>query len=340
MFDSSARKKTWRKLSALYSHKIPERHAIIMLRDRYQAKKSPLAKLFTQVIAEIDTGASLDVAFSDFVPAEELLLIRSGIKGNRLPQALDDCVEIIDSHIKIKGAIRGAVAYPILLTCGLITLLLALALFVMPELAQLSEPALWTGAAGVLYSMCQIIASPFGAIILMAFIAAVSASIISMPLWTGKSRLYVEEIPPWSIYRLMTASVWLFTLATLLRAGISLDFILSDMLDGRKIKPWLRERIQTIAERLNTEGNFGILLQNLDLKFPDPELVEELGVYATLPRFDETLYTIAKEWLDEGVERILKQANIIKGVLLLAIISVLCLVGISVGSIQKQLGVM
>jgi type II secretory pathway component PulF len=337
LFNSTVRKNTWRKLAALFTHKIPERHALVLLRDRYAAKKSSLAKIFTEVIAEIDRGYSLDVAFANWIPNEEFMLIRAGIKDNRLPQALYDCVELIDSGAKIKGAIKSAFLYPLLLIGLLIALLLCLAFFALPELAQLSNPEQWTGAASVLYSVCMFVASPMGLISFILLIGVIAAAIISMPLWTGKMRLYVEQTPPWSIYRLMVASTWLFSLATMLRAGIALDVIVADMLNSEKLKPWLRERLSKIQDGMGKEGNFGILLQHLNMRFPDPELVEELSIYAALPRFEENLYFISKEWLAEGVTLILKQADLIKGVLLLVIVGVLCLFGISVGSINDQL---
>ena len=335
-FDNKTRRRTWRKLASLFKTQVGERQALLMLRDRYIARKHPLGKLFTEVLAETEKGHTLDEAFSPWIPPEETMLIRGGIQSGRLPEALKDGAELIEARTKIIQALVGAVAYPCFLLFILFTIVLVLAFHVMPEMALVSNPAGWDGAAGYLYKFSSFVASPLGLgsfLLLMAFLALVMAT---LPLWTGQSRLYVENIPPWSIYRLVVGSVWLFTLAILLRGGIQLDFILRDMLKSGFLRPWLAERVRAIKDRYRMEGNFGTLLLSLNMKFPDEELIEELAVFAALPSFHRDLYSIAKEWLEEGTSRIKKQTQILNVVLMCVIGGLVSCLWLAYGSIQKQ----
>jgi type II secretory pathway component PulF len=338
LFDSKTRRGTWRKLSSLLKNDMPLRLALTMIRDRYLERKSPLGRLFSMVLLEVGKGFPLDVAFLPWVPLEEAMLIRSGVKSGELPKALADCAELIDAQSKTLSSLIGSVAYPVLLMTMFVMLLLVLSFRVMPALSRASNPETWTGAAAIMYKLSSILASPFGLVILLVGVVVIVAVFISMPNWTGKTRLYVENIPPWSIYRLLKGSVWLFTLATLLKADIALNTIFKDMVDNIAMSPWLSERVKAMQKLYRSDGNFGSILLHLNMKFPDEELAEELAVYATLPDFENHFYERAKEWLDEGTEAINKQAKILNTVALLAMGALVGLFGVAYGSIQQQFG--
>jgi type II secretory pathway component PulF len=129
----------------------------------------------------------------------------------------------------------------------------------------------------------------------------------------------------------------MFSLATLLRAGIQLDFILKDMLDNENLSPWLRERIIKIKQYYVREGNFGNVLLHLDMKFPDAELIEELAIYAPLPKFEENFYNLAKQWLTDGTAKIQKQAQLINGIIMCGIIGIVCMLGLAISSMQGNI---
>lgn len=346
-FSSKVRAKTWKKLATLLRHNIGELHALTTLQARYAAQNDPLANLlfgghplavvFGQVIDEIKKGQPLDVALYAWVPHEEIMLIRGGKNSARLVEALLDCVKLIEAKQKITSSIIKAVAYPMMLLSLFVVLLLVVSLHVVPELSLLSNPELWDGAAGALYTVSSFVSSLAGIIVFVALFALLVVILGTLPFWTGRLRIMFDNAPPWSIYRLMNGSVWLFTVATLLRANNSLDFILKDMLDSGVLRPWLRERVQRIRNNYQKDANFGKLLVSLNMNFPDKELVEDLAVYASMPDFHRNMYDIAREWLDEGVERIATQSQLVNSGFLIGILAVLCGLGVAIGSMQEQL---
>jgi type II secretory pathway component PulF len=316
---------------------VTELRALELLRDRYAARKHPLSGLFAAVIHDLNTGRSLDEAFYPWVPHEEIMLIRGGHRGNNLPAAFLDCVSLIEARQKITGNIVSALAYPVMLLAMFIILLLVVAFYVIPELSAITDPSAWTGAAALLYLASQFVASLAGLIILTSVIVMFTASVFSLPYWTGALRVRFDSIPPWSIYRLVVGSVWMLTMATLLRSRIQLDYILEDMLQSDVLRPWLRERVQLIYDRLQITGNFGTLFAELDLNFPDTELAEDLAIYAGYPDFYKNLYDIARDWLDEGTERVTNQCKQLNIFLIFCILIVLCGLGLAIGSMQQQL---
>jgi type II secretory pathway component PulF len=323
---------------------MPLRLALAKFRDKYQASPflyffgHPLAKLFSTVLEEMQRGYYLDQAFSRWIPQGEMMLIRGGVKGGDIPKALEECIELIKAQNKIIGSLLVALSYPTFLMCALFGLILLVAFQIMPELARSLNPERWTGPPYLLYKFSSFVASPAGLVSFLIFVALIVLILKTLPTWTGPLRLYVEKIPPWSIYRLVVGSVWLFTLATMFRAKYKVDVILKDMLSNGTMRPWLAERVQMIRQRYRSDGNFGSVLLNLGMNFPDAEIAEDLAFYATLPNFHANLYDIAKDWLDDGVERINAQAKII---FILAICGIGCLLGSLVfafASLQQQFG--
>lgn len=337
-FDIPVRKRTWRKLSAQLKHDVSLEFALNSMQARYAAKKSTLAKVFQFVLTRIYQGFSLDTALQDLIPVEEQMLIRGGYLSGKLPESLQLCVEIIEARQSIVGALIAAIAYPLVLLTVFIVTLVIMSIHVMPALSTISNPDSWVGAGAILYQISSTIASPWGVICLALLIILLLVILASLSLWTGKTRLWVENIPPWSIYRLVIGTLWLFSVATLLKADIKLSFILDDML-ATKLSPWLRERVEAIRRQYSMGKNLGQVLADTGLQFPDAEMVDDLVIYANLPDFHKHLHTMAGEWLRMGTERIQAQAKILNGVLLIAIFGMMACIALAVVSIQQQLTV-
>lgn len=347
-FSDKIRLKTWRKLSSLLRHNVQELQALTMLRNRAAANAGknplltglfggqPLAVILSRVIDALHKGQSLDVAFYKWAPHEEIMLIRSGKRTAGLPEALMDCVDLIRARQRIKSAVLRAVGYPLVLIGMFIALLLVISLHTIPAIAMMSDPAAWTGSAAMLYAVSNFVASWFGALALLILFCVVIAVFISLPYWTGPLRIKADNYPPWSVYRLIVGSVWIFTVVTLLKAKISLEFILSDSVNSGVLRPWLRERVEKMQALYNQDANFGTLLLNLNMNFPDREMTEELAVYAAMPDFSTQMHDIAGEFLADGLERVERTGKAINAVLLMLIIAAMCGVGLAMGSITQQ----
>ena len=346
-FSSDVRAKTWKKLSALLRNNVSELQALELFKKRAEEKKdpvatfffggNPLAVIFTRVIDEINKGSPLDVALYTWVPHEEVMLIRAGKKSANLPESLMDCVGLIEAKKKIMASVMKAIGGPLVMASLFIVLLLVVALYFVPAISQLSDPAYWGGGARILYVASSFVSSLAGVLALILFAGLVFGVFFSMPFWTGPLRVRFDDFPPWSIYRLMVGSFWLFTVATLMRANTSLDIIFKDMRNSGVLSPWLLERVQRISELYREDANFGKLLLHLKMNFPDKEMVEELAVYATMPNFHKNMYDEAKQWLNDSLERIDAQAQIINFALFICVVAALCGVGVAIGSIQGQL---
>lgn len=335
-FDGPMRRRTWRKLAAQLRYDVNLEYALTVMQERYAERKSGLAKVFERILFGLRRGYSLDMALAGLAPPEELMLIRGGYRSGRLAECLDLCSDLIEARQGIVGAVIGAVSYPFLLLAMLAVVLVVLATHVVPTLTLIVDPATFTGAAAALHRVSLVVASPLGAGLAALVLILLIVVLSTLSVWKGRLRLHVEELPPWSIYRLVTGTLWLFAVATLLRADIPLVQILDDMLAGN-ISPWLRERVEAIRAQYAQGKNLGRVLVDTGLRFPDGEMVDDLLIYSTLPDFHSLLHRLAREWLDSGTRRVKEQAGVLNTVLLVGILGLMCCVAVAVVSVQQQL---
>lgn len=239
-FDGTVRRKTWRKLAAQIQYDVSITRSISLMHERYVQNNSPMAAVFAEILRSLNNGNQLDVALAPFVPMEESMLIRGGLESGKLPEAFTLCSTIIEARQKIIASVVEAVSYPLLLLSLFVLLLVTLSLYVVPEISTFSDPATWQGGARLLYLVASVVASPVGICVIAMLMGGLVLSIVSLRIWTGKLRLWVENVAPWSFYRLVMGSIWLFTVATLMRAGIQLNHILADMLDGNNLNAWMQ----------------------------------------------------------------------------------------------------
>ena len=336
-FDAATRIRTWKKLAMQAQYGLPLKDSLRNLRDQTQRRNPTLARVFDQVLEHMSSGHYLDTALTGYASPEEIMLIASGQKAGKLPEGLRMAAELLEARRKIVGAVVGALAYPLFLFLMAVGMLAIVALYVMPELVQLSDPGNWTGFARGLYLISAFIGSWGGIVLLAALVGGCVVLVATLPLWTGPARKIADRFPPWSMYRLTVGGVWLFTLSTLMRSGMQLSHILNTMLASENTSPYLRERIRAISNQVGRGENIGEAMYLASLDFPDRELIDDFRAYAGLPHFKDQLQDFARDWLQEGIVSIQRKARLLNVIFLLLIIGQILLIAMSVMDLQSQL---
>ena len=336
-FSDKERLRVWRKLSAQIGYNFSLLQSLQILRNRALARRSPLASMYDVIITRMHEGKALGEALDGFIPPSESLLISSGQHTASLDQSLSLCCELIEAQIKIKNSIVSALAYPALLFSMFCALLAAVSFYVLPSIGEIVDPDSLEGAARTFFAVAAFVASPVGMSLFVLFVVGVLCALAALPYWTGNYRLKVEACPPFSFYRLVIGSVWLYTVATLMRSGMQLNHVLEAQIRNPNLQPYLRERVEAVRQEVAMGKGFGQSLADTGMSFPDAELVDDLCVYSALPKFHEHMQTMAHEWLQEGTNIISRQSHILNAILILFITVLLAGVALSIGSLQQQL---
>lgn len=335
IFYSSLRRKVYLRLANQLKYNVSLLLALeAIYKQQVKRNNTLLVKMFSHIIEEDKVGKKISSALIFYIPSDELMLIQAGEKSGNLQEGFLLAAKIIEAKKNIHTAIRNAIAYPILLILMIITLLIVISLVVIPNFALVSDPKLWTGSAYVLYVTSNVVASPFGIMLAFCLLAGIAIFLYSLPNFTGTLRVKLDKYPPYSFYRLTVGATWLFTVASLIKAGMLVSDILKDMYNSKNNSLYLKERLTAIMQNSAGGKKFGEALALTHTNFPDEDIVDDIKAYSDLPNIEETLYQVAEDWLIEGVNKIKDNAKIFNTVCLFTITFLIATIVVAFQNIQ------
>jgi len=283
--------------------------------------------------AKIQNGEPIAVAMRGWAPPRETLMLSVGDVGS-LEDALENVIKVVEGNERIVGPLIAAIMYPtflLLLTLGIIVMV---GLYMVPPLMEAAPGVQWRDAAKTLVDLSLFVSEywwsfPVGVGVLGLTIG------LSFPRWVGKSRVNVEKIPPWSMYRMFVGVSWLLSIAALIKAGMPLSKALHAL--RQDSSKYLLERIDAAIEYVNNGDNIGTALHKTELGFPDEEIIGDLKVYAELDNFDKAIENIANEALETSIKKISGQAEILNTIAILAVSGTIAWVVMGTFAMQDQI---
>lgn len=323
-FSSKLRLRVYRKISTMIKYGIPLQRVLEMLYMQASSNgKNPsnnMAIIMQSWIRDIKNGHTLSVAVSSWVPDNERMMIEAGEESQSMSDSLDDLIKITQGMRNIKSTVMGGIIYPIVLLGFICGVLFLFSKRVFPAFDSVFPMEQWVGLAASMAGLANFVQN-YLMVVIIALIALFTVITISLPRWTGKYRIYLDKIPPWSIYRLISGAGFLMSLGALINSGVQTSKALEKI--NRHANPWLRERISATLKYVYSGLNVGKALRRAGYDYPDKELIEDLVVYADLPSFSEMLDILGKEWLTDTTDKVSKQTKILNGVALFCLFGVI-----------------
>lgn len=292
----------------------------------------PMAIAIKMWQSKIQNGEPLAIAMRGWAPPRETLMLSVGDVGS-LDGALGNVVKVIEGNQRIVGPLVSALVYPsflLLLTVGIIVMV---GLYMVPPLMDAAPGIRWKDSAETLVNLSGFV-TDYWWIFPTGFGIAVLIIMVSFPRWVGKSRLYVENVPPWSMYRMFVGVSWMLSMAALIKAGMPLSKALHAL--KMDASPYLLERIDAAIEYVNNGDNIGTALYRSGLGFPDEEIIGDLRVYAELDNFDTAIENIANDCLESSIKKIGTQAEILNTVAILMVSLTIAWVVLGTFAMQDQ----
>lgn len=264
----------------------------------------------------IRNGSTFSEALSGWVPNTEILMLSVGDVA-ALDLALQHTVRVVEGMNKMRSLVWGAVSYPLFLIFASTLLVWAVAKYMVPPMVEAVPGLVWRGYAKALVDLSEFV--DHHPLLLFSIVPVlVIVCLISFPYWSGKSRAKVDNIPPWSIYRIFIGVSWLLSLSALVRAGMPVSKAMRALAD-EGASPYLKFRVVRALMYVNNGDNLGEALYHTHLKFPDDEIIGDLRIYAELDTFPEALENLANSWLENSIRQIESIAGILNGAAILLI---------------------
>lgn len=213
------------------------------------------------------------------------------------------------------AAVWKALAMPLVLALGLVLMLWAAGGHFIPVIETVSPPEQWGSGARLFRSISVWLNANtlvFGAT-LLGLAAAVTAAMVA---WTGPGRVILDRIAPFSLYRTLTGSAFLFVTMEFLAAGIDVNDRTFEALK-RAASPYARHRIAAIQWHMARGAGLGRSMVLAGHGFPDPSLVPVVAALDGAPGWERKLARFVERWVGRSDELLRARAALLNGALLI-----------------------
>ena len=334
-FRPSVRAKLWRRLAARAALGLPVWDAIEDARGRAEGKNPGFARACNRLLLARDSGLGLADGLDGLGAPGEGLLLSAGESSGRTAEGLSLAAELLETRGRVAKEVKSGLAYPVLVLLSVIVLVLTSGLIV-PQLAAVLDPESWTGAAAWLYALSGFLNSSRGLFLGLVLILLIILTVTSLGTWTGPLRQRLDAFGPWKLHALSEGSAFLFTLATLSRAGVQTRVVLETCLASPSSSPWLRERLRGVLRVYGNGTNLGDALAGAGPSFLPEEAIEDLRALDGLDGCGERLLETARAEIREGTERVHDSMRALGTFLLLLVFGLVLLILAGVFSFQQQ----
>lgn len=311
-FGPKHRLSIYQKLSAFLSNGVDIDNAMKQMSDGYRHynKKDFRSVIIDEWRESMAVGTSFSNALAMWAPAGEVMLIKSGERSGDLPGAMVNACVATDAGNRMKSTIIASTSYPGVLLALLFVMLYMFAVSAIPPLVESKDPATWPTVSKGLYYMSYFVQHYW--MVSIAFVG-IAAMIVGSTLsrWVGKARDFIEILPPYSIYKSYQGSVFLVSLAAMMKTGVPVWNALDELKELSS--PYMKRHIEMMQNRLLNGVAIGAALETGLL---DRDIAIDLRVYSSTSNIEEKMGVIGASAIEAGVRRISLIGTILNGVAL------------------------
>ena len=239
---------------------------------------------------------------------------------------------VAEMRSKQKSAMWKALALPVLLIVGLVVLLWGAGGHFIPVLEEVSDPSSWGMGAQVFRVVSVWLHGNF--LLFLAICAGLAAGVyVLIVYWTGPGRQVADRVAPFSLYRTLTGSAFLFVVLEFVTAGVDVnDRTFAVMKKGAS--PYARHRIGAIQRLMAGGAGLGQSMRLAGHGFPDPSLVPVVAALDGTAGWERKLGGFVERWVGRSEEILRSRAAVMNGTLLLIVTFVMA------GGIDAMFGIL
>jgi type II secretory pathway component PulF len=310
--------KTLSKLHALYS------------KDG-KKPKDPTALMMKEWQSRLAAGKSLSFAMRGWVSRAEELIIEAGEQSDQLSKSLEDALTANAAGRSIRKAIFGGLIYPTIMFAAVVGMIYGFATGIIPTFETIVPAEEWTGNAAIMNSIATFVRD-WIVVGIMTLTGLLIAIFITLPLITGPVRPILDRLPPWSIYKITQGASFMISMRGFLAAGVPIPEALRRMLVNAN--PYFSERVKYILAKVNSGQNLGKAMRDSGHNFPDNDVAGEIQIYAGLDNFSDSLDVLAKEWIEDSVEKAGLAAKLMNNLMLVLLAITIGYIAMSMFELQ------
>lgn len=225
-------------------------------------------------INSLNKGQSIDIGLANWIPRNEVAMLRAAVKEEQLSPSLKRAVVMVHAMDKIKISLWEKLSQPLFLFISLIVLATMLSWSFLPKMEMLSQRDEWKGAMQWLAFISDAVGNN---LIFIGFFTTLTGAWVSwsLPNLTGKVRSKIlDNIPPWSLYREIHGVSFLLSYSALTRANVKTEEAV--IILSQNASPWLCERLLAARKLLQRGRTLGQSLRESGYSFPSKTSIDRL----------------------------------------------------------------
>lgn len=318
LFTTSVRFKMFTKIKSFLEQGVDILTVLKSLRDAYAKLKKPMdvrVYALNSWITSIERDAmKFHEALDGWATPSELMLIKSGEQGGLIVEAMENAISTTEAAQTAMSTIKSKLAYPVILFLILFGMAYMFATQIVPEFEKLSDPMTWPADAQSLYAISNTVREDYLSII-FGIIASFFGIGWAMKNITGVPRQYLDKLPIFGMYRSFQSSLFLVSLASMMKSGVDLEYSLQQI--KKRSPKYTKDQLGKVAARLDKGYESG---EAFNIPFFDEESRIDIGIYAKSKNIGDSIEVIGKESIKNGVEKISAAADVINYLMMFTIV--------------------
>lgn|GEM_PF-3656830 len=307
VFSAKERGAIYNTMEMLLEAKTPVPSVINLLIKQYERRGGILNKIRIARLLSVrerlgGSGEEIEKAFSIISPDEEAAIIGAAAASKNPALGIATAKEIATGAVETGATFIRALGYPIGLFFAIGGFATFLATIIAPLLRDIAPESGLNGLGGILVNLDSILAIVGPLFFFSVLLTTVWIS-WSFKNFTRPSRVQLDKIFPWSIYRRIQGALFLITFAGFLKADIKTPDALMRLAETKN--RWLASRIKAAIVFNRGKGtNLGQSFSAANQGFPDADMIDFLTLVSEAEGFEDNAYILAKRWLDQTLEKL------------------------------------
>lgn len=278
-------------------------------------------------LRSLEMGNALADGLRQYLSPVERAILLAGEKSDQLSYAIDRILHLRKASGRAKGALIGAIAYPLFLLLFALGLVMFAGRVLAPAFKEMGINLKGT-VFGLYMSFARLeVLLPFALIVVSILVGTVLFSVKAL----GEYRSKTDRYWPFSVYKFWSGVVFLYVFTMLLKSGYSENQALEEIGRTNRYFRWLTRKY--LDRMTSSSVNLGeAMLRTFPI--PNEETAYLLQSISSYAGYHEKLPEVAERLLDRFLAKLNTAGKVLNMVMLLLV--GLLLMGYALGTYQAM----
>lgn len=270
-----------------------------------------MVHILKDIELQMSTGSQFADALVKWVPIEEVMSIRAGMRSGNPVEGMKNTLESLDASTRMKKVISSKLAYPMILLLAVFGLIIFFSIAIIPRIAEVMPPEKWPDSSKSLYTISTFFREDWY-VVVISLVVIVWLVNISLPRLTGKLRFFLDRFPPYSFYRAFHGANMLISVSSLMKSGVPLVNSIKEL--RTLSSPYMAYHLDEILLKLSEGKDLG---SAMDTGILSKDMMVNVYMMSENANFQDAISAIGRFAVERSIELISKAASLLNVLIML-----------------------